>query len=105
MTKLKIVSTVVQWLIVCAIGVGIYLFFKGRIHFTGNLNGFEVILFAFSISFTLVEVAKIFPCLKCVTGWTALILALIFHTPFAWLYLFVGLMVGAVFSVAKMRWL
>jgi hypothetical protein len=105
MTKLRILSTVVQWLIIVAIGVGIFFFVKGKIHFTGYLNGAEVILFALSISFALVEVAHIFPCLKCVTGWVALILALLFHTPFAWLYLFVGLMVGALFGSIKMRWL
>jgi hypothetical protein len=103
--KLKTISTIIQWLLIVAIIAAIWFFVKGKIHFTGTLTGFEVILFALSISFTLVEVAKIFPCLKCVTGWVALLMAIAWHTPFPWLYLFVGLFVGAVFSAIKNRWL
>jgi hypothetical protein len=104
--QLKVISTIIQWLIVLAIIAGIFFLVKGRIHTpVARLTGAEVILFALSISFTFTEVIKLFPCLKCVTGWTALLLAFIFHTPFFWMYLFVGLFVGAVFSAIKMRWL
>ena len=102
---MKILSTVIQWVLVVAIVCAIFFFAKGRILFNGTLTGGEVILFALAIAFTLVEVVKLFPCMKCVTGWTALLLAIAFHTPFAWVYLFVGLMAGAVFSSIKMRWL
>lgn len=103
--KAKTISTVIQWLLIVAIIMAIFFFAKGKVHFNATLNGAEVVLFALAISFTLVEVANIFPCLKCVTGWTALILALVFHTPFAIMYLFVGLFAGALFSSIKMRWL
>ena len=102
---MKILSTVIQWLIIAAIVAVIFVFAKGRLHFNGTLTGAQVILFALSIAFALVEVVKLFPCMKCVTGWTALILALAFHTPFAWAYLFVGLFAGALFSSIKMRYL
>ena len=102
---MKTLSTIIQWLIIAAIVAAIFFFAKGKIHFEGRLTGAQVILFALAIAFALVEVAKIFPCMKCVTGWTALILALAFHTPFAWAYLFVGLLVGALFSSIKTRWL
>ena len=102
---MKVISTIIQWLIIAAIVAGIYFFIKGNIHIDGTLTGGEVILFALAIAFALVEVAKLFKCMKCVTGWTALILALIFHTPFAWLYLFVGLFAGALFGSIKTRYL
>ncbi len=102
---MKVLSTIIQWLIIIAIFALAFFLVKGKIHLEGTLTGPEVILFALSIAFTLVEVVKLFPCMKCVTGWTALILALLFHTPFAWAYLFVGLFAGALFSSIKMRWL
>ncbi len=102
---MKILSTVIQWLIVALVVAAIFFFAKGRLHFNGTLTGSEVIVFALAIAFALVEVVKLFPCMKCVTGWTALLLAIAFHTPFAWVYLFVGLMAGAVFGSIKMRWL
>ena len=102
---MKILSTVIQWLIIAAIVAAIFFFAKGRIHFNGTLTGGQVVLFALAISFAITEAVKIFPCMPCVTGWTALILAVAFHTPFAWAYLFVGLFVGALFSSIKMRWL
>jgi len=111
--KVNILSTIIQWILVIAIGFGVWYLIKYKPtiipHFDSTMTGFEVILFALSIAFTWVEVLKIFPhikpfnCMKCMTGWTALILALLFHTPFAWFYLFVGLMVGGMFSAFKMR--
>lgn len=111
--KFSLLSTILQWLIIIAIGFGIWYLVKYKPdlmpHVSGTMNGFEVILFSLSLAFTWVEVLKIFPhikpfnCVKCLTGWIALILALLFHTPFAWLYLFVGLMVGAMFSAFKAR--
>jgi hypothetical protein len=99
---MKVLSTIIQWLIIAAIVAGVF-FFASKIH--SSLTGGEVILFALSIAFTFVEVIKLFPCMKCVTGWSALILALIFHTPFALMYVFVGLFAGAMFTAIKMRWL
>src|SRR5580765_1631306 len=105
--KTQTISTIIQWVIMVAIIFIAYWFGwrEHKIHFEGTLNGAEVILFALSIAFTFVEVFKIFPCLKCVTGWMALILAWTCNTPFAWAYLFVGLFAGAVFSSIKTRWL
>lgn len=111
--KVNLLSTIIQWLILIGIGVATWLLIKYKPplipHFNYTMTGIQVIIFALSIAFTWVEVLKIFPhikpfnCMKCMTGWTALILALLFHTPVAWLYLFVGLFAGAMFSAFKMR--
>lgn len=76
----------------------------------GTMTGLQVIVFALSFGFTWVEilkwgVVKPFNCLKCMTGWVALILAFTFHVEFWYMYLFVGLFVGAMFEGIKMRWL
>ena len=75
-----------------------------------RMTGLQVIIFALSFGFMWVEVlrwgvVKPFSCLKCMTGWTALILAFTFHVEFWPLYLPFGLFVGAVFSAIQMRWL
>jgi len=77
----------------------------------GTMTGLQVVLFSLAFAFTWVEVLKWwkqikpFNCLKCMTGWTALILAVLFHVQFWWIYPFVGVAVGAVFGAIKMRWL
>lgn len=77
----------------------------------GTMTGLQVIVFSLAFAFTWVEVLgwwkriKPFKCLKCMTGWLALILAFTFHVEFWYMYLFVGLFVGAVFEGIKMRWL
>jgi hypothetical protein len=77
----------------------------------GTMSGIQVIIFALSFAFIWVEVlkwwkhVKPFNCLKCMTGWTALMFAFTFHVEFWYMYLFVGLFVGAVFEGIKMRWL
>lgn len=76
----------------------------------GTMTGLQVVVFALAIAFTWVEVlkwgvTKPFNCIKCMTGWTALVLALTFHVQFWYMYLFLGLFVGAVFEGIKMRWL
>jgi hypothetical protein len=77
----------------------------------GTMTGLQVIIFALSFAFMWVEVlkwwkrVKPFNCLKCMCGWSALILAFTFHVEFWYMYLFVGLFVGAVFGGIKMRWL
>lgn len=72
------------------------------------MPGYQVILFALSIAFVWVEilrwgVTKPFSCLKCMTGWTALILAYCFDTPYWPFYLFAGLFAGAMYSAIQMR--
>lgn len=75
------------------------------------MTGLQVVVFALAIAFTWVEVlkwwkhVKPFNCLKCMTGWVALILAFTFHVQFWPLYLPLGLFVGAVFGAIKMRYL
>lgn len=76
----------------------------------GTMTGLHVIVFALSFAFMWVEVMKWgvikpFNCLKCMTGWVALILAFTFHAEFWYMYLPVGLFVGAMFSAIKLRWL
>jgi len=74
------------------------------------MPGYLVLISALSMAFTWVEVLKWgvikpFNCVKCLTGWFALILALLFHVEFWYLYLFIGLFVGAMWSAISMRWL
>lgn len=74
------------------------------------LRGYQVIIFAFSIAFLWTEVmkwgvTKPFNCIYCMTAWLSLIIAFVFHTPFWYFYLPVGLTVGAIYSAVKMRWL
>lgn len=76
----------------------------------GTMTGLQVVLFALAIAFTWVEVlkwghVKPFNCLKCMTGWAAIILAFTFRVEFWPLYLPLGLFVGAMFEGIKMRWL
>lgn len=76
----------------------------------GTMTGLQVVVFALAFAFTWVEVlrwgsVKPFNCLKCMTGWVALILAFTFHVEFWYMYLPVGLFVGAMVSAIKMRWL
>lgn len=76
----------------------------------GSMTGLQVIVFALSFAFMWVEilkwgVTKPFNCLKCMTAWTAVILAYTFHVEFWFMYLPVGLFAGAMFTAIKMRWL
>jgi len=75
-----------------------------------EMNGYHVVVFSLALSFTWVEklkwgVIKPFNCVPCLTGWFAVIIAFAFHTPFWYFYLFVGLLVGSLFSAVKSRWL
>ena len=76
----------------------------------GTMTGLQVIFFALALAFMWVEVlkwgiVKPFNCIKCLTGWFALILAFAFHTEFWYMYLPAGLFVGALFEGIHMRWL
>lgn len=69
-----------------------------------------ILFFALSIAFTWVEILrwgnrKPFNCIKCMTGWIALIIAGSVQADYWPLYLFGGLFVGAVFDIVKMRYL
>lgn len=98
----------INWLVFLGVVVGAGY---GLHHFSLTLptmSGWQVLFFALSIAFTWVEVLKIgvtkpFTCVKCMTGWIALILAFLFHVAFWPLYLFAGLFVGAMWSGFKMR--
>jgi len=75
-----------------------------------TMTGLQVILFAISLAFVWVEVlkwgsVKPFNCIKCLTGWFALILAFTFHVEFWPFYLPAGLFIGAMFEAIHMRWL
>lgn len=76
----------------------------------GTMPGYAVLFFALALAFMWVEVMhwgykKPFSCVKCMSGWFALILALTFHTHFWYLYPFAGVFVGAMWSAVKMKWL
>ena len=76
----------------------------------GTMTGLQVIVFALAFAFMWVEVlkwgaVKPFNCLKCMTGWAAVILAFTFRVEFWYMYLPCGLFAGAMFEGIKMRWL
>lgn len=76
----------------------------------GTMTGLQVMVFALACAFVWVDilkwgVTKPFNCLKCMTGWIALMLAFAFHVEFWYMYLFVGLFVGSLFGAIKMRYL
>lgn len=110
---MKTVSTIIQWLIIVAIIAAIWFFCHTKLPGIdlNPITGFQVILFALSLAFTWVYVLgwfkfiKPFSCMKCMTGWLALIIALIYHVPNAVIYLFIGLFIGGLFEAIKMRWL
>lgn len=113
MKKSKILFS---WVLFIALIAGIY-FGVGYLHFIFSwwhslpvLSGIYCLLFGLSLAFFWVEIKKYgvikpFNCLKCMTGWFTFIIAFTFHTPFAFMYLFVGLFVGALFEAIKMRYL
>jgi hypothetical protein len=86
----------------------IYAFFHYGTITIIPLSGPAVLFFSLACAFTWVEimkwgVTKPFTCIKCMTGWIALLLALIFHVDHPYFYLPAGLFIGAVFEAIKMR--
>ncbi len=76
----------------------------------GRMTGWQVVIFALAFAFMWVELlkwgsVKPFNCIKCLTGWVALVLAFTFHVQFWYMYLPVGLFVGAMFEAIKLRYL
>ncbi|MFT3679445.1 MAG: hypothetical protein QM791_04180 [Ferruginibacter sp.] len=74
------------------------------------MNGLQAALFGLALAFVWVEVlkwgtVKPFSCMKCMTGWLSLAMAFLFHVDFAIFYLPLGVFIGALFSVIKMRYL
>lgn len=108
---MKIIKIILNWVIVILVLGGIWYLLNGWSFPTlPRMSGYLVLFFALSIAFAWVEVwkwgsVKPFNCVKCLTGWFALLLAITFHTPFWYLYLPAGLFVGSMFSAIKMRWL
>jgi hypothetical protein len=75
-----------------------------------QMTGIQVLAFSLACAFVWVDilkwgVVKPFNCIKCMTGWIAVILAFSHHVEFWPLYLPLGLFVGAMFDGIKMRWL
>lgn len=107
---MKILIVVVQWIVIIAIGAALWYGWSLKLPTFPTMPGYQVLFFALAIAFAWVEVlkwgvTKPFNCVKCMTGWVALLLAVILHTPFWYLYLPAGLFVGAIYSAVKMRWL
>ena len=110
---------IINWCLFILIALGVFnaIRFRHYLHQhlpsmpeRGTMSGPQVIFFALSFAFMWVEVlkwghVKPFTCLKCLTGWVALILAFTFHVEFWYMYLPAGLFTGAMFSAIKMRWL
>ena len=105
----QVLLSIAQWLIILVLLSGLV---AGSIYvykhktFTaldlGTMPGCMAIGCALSISFTWVYIlkwfknTKPFSCLKCMTGWTSLIIAYLYLVPYYGFYLFIGLFVGAI---------
>jgi hypothetical protein len=108
MKALKIIS---QWMFLIVLGCLIWAWCTNEKDWhLPVMPGSLVLFFALSLAFLWVEimkwgVTKPFNCVKCMSGWIALILAVLFHTSFWYLYLPAGLFVGAMYSAIVMRYL
>lgn len=111
---MKSFATILGWIIFLGIIAGfIYLFNILEFSFPKfqafpSMSGLQVLFFGLCLAFTWVEVLKLgrkkpFNCMKCMCGWLTMIVALLFHVEFWYLYLFAGLFTGAMFSAIKMR--
>lgn len=111
---------VFNWLVFLSVVMGVLMlvFFRHHIgvHLPslpehGTMTGPQVIIFSLAFAFMWVEVLKWwkrikpFNCLKCMCGWSAVIMAFTFHVQFWPLYLPLGLFAGAMFEGIKLRWL
>lgn len=104
-------STIIQWVIIILI-IPFFIFFpqiKAAIRDI-HLSWIQIIVLSLSISFTWVKVLKWgkrkpFNCMKCMTGWTALIIGFM---SFGWpglFFIFIGIFVGSIFEAITLRWL
>lgn len=107
---MKILLTVIQWLLIATVLFFIFRGFHYRIPETRPMPGYLVTLFGLSAAYVWVDVLKIgvtkpFNCILCLTGWFSLAIAFVFHTHFWYFYLPLGSLIGALFTSIKMRWL
>lgn len=100
----KKTATVIQWALLLLIlaATAYFLFIKQSfpLHSESVMTGWQVVIFGLSFAFVFTQIFlgtfKPFNCLKCMTGWATLALALYYNVPFPFLYLFVGVLVGAI---------
>jgi hypothetical protein len=95
---MKTASTIFQWLIVLAFILAIPYIYKPV----------GIVILALCCAFTWVEKLhwgkrKPFTCTACLSGWFALVIGCIVYGWYGVLFLPVGLMVGSLFEVFKMR--
>lgn len=74
------------------------------------MTGYEIVFYALVAAFVQIEVihfgvVKPFNCLKCMTGWYALIIGCVAQGWHGLIFLPIGVFVGAIFSAIQMRWL
>lgn len=111
---MKAIKIILNWLLFAAIIAAVYavVHFKllSYLDFSPSLTSAQVLFFALALAFCWVEILKIgitkpFNCVKCMCGWFALILAVVFKVDHPYLYLPGGVFVGAMYSGIKMNWL
>jgi hypothetical protein len=96
--EMKTASTIFQWLIVLAFILAIPYIYKP----------IGIVILALCCAFAWVEKLKLgkrkpFSCVPCMSGWFALIIGCIVYGWYGALFLPVGLAVGSLFEVFKMR--
>lgn len=107
---------IINWILLIGFLAAVALLFAHRqwiidkLPTVPQMSGLQVIVFSLACAFVWVEilkwgVVKPFNCLKCMSGWIAVVFAFSHHVEFWPLYLPFGLTVGAVFSSIKMRYL
>jgi len=106
---MKTIKHILSWLLFLAAIAAIYFLWPyiPKLH-TPSLSVPLILLFSLSVAFMNIEVlhlgsVKPFNCIKCLTGWISLIIALCFHCEVWYFMLPAGVFVGAMFELIKGR--
>lgn len=108
----SILSTIVQWLFILGLIVGIY--FLGKVISIKlpsiNLQPYQIVILAFSFAFTWVYIfkwgsVKPFSCCTCLSGWFALLIGYWSEGWWGVIYMPIAMTFAAIYSEIRMRWL
>lgn len=104
-------KAIINWIVFVAVIAGAFFLLKYfALPSLPTLSGWFVCLVGLAMAVVWVEKlkwgsVKPFNCVSCLTGWTTLALAFLFHVEVWYLYLFIGAFVGVMYSKICMRYL
>jgi hypothetical protein len=109
----SVISSIIQWLVIALLAVGVYYIFNMHFHYTPvkYFTDWQIILLSFCFAFTWVYILKIFPrikpfnCITCMSGWFALVLGVICVGWSGIIYMPVAMTFAAIYSEVRSRWL